>query len=147
MKTLNVSYPLLFYTTFKKPFLIERSQPIMIKWRDFQPMLKYLKRELFLYCRISFIAPKPKLITNTKDESHSATLCTAMLLSFLFSHSNKKRGVKGRGQYSIIVLFKSLQNFKRRKKGNFTLKSNSNKIILCGVGWQHYLVLNKISAL
>ena len=27
----------------------------MIKWRDFQPMLKFLIRGLFLYCRISFV--------------------------------------------------------------------------------------------
>ena len=33
-----------------------------------------------------------------------------------------------------IVLFKSLRNSKRRNKGNFTSKSNSNKIKLCGVG-------------
>ena len=45
------------------------------------------------------------------------------------------------------VLFKSHGNCKRRKKGNFTLKSNSNKIMLCGGGRQHYLVLNKISTL
>ena len=43
-----------------------------------------------------------------------------------------------------MVLFKSLGNFKRRNKGNFTLKSNSNKIMLCGGGGQHYLVLDKI---
>ena len=41
-----------------------------------------------------------------------------------------------------IVLFKSLRNSKRHNKGNFTLKFNSNKIMLYG---QHYLVLNKIS--
>ena len=46
-----------------------------------------------------------------------------------------------------IVLFKSLRNSKRRNKGNFTSKSNSNKIKLCGGGGQHYLVLNKFSAL
>ena len=33
-----------------------------------------------------------------------------------------------------IVLFKSLRNSKRRKKGNFTSKSNSNKIKLCRGG-------------
>ena len=33
-----------------------------------------------------------------------------------------------------IVLFKSLRNSKRRNKGNFTSKSNSNKIKLCGGG-------------
>ena len=44
-----------------------------------------------------------------------------------------------------IELFKSLRNSKKRKKGNFTLKSNSNKIMLCGGGGQLYLVLNKIS--
>ena len=33
-----------------------------------------------------------------------------------------------------IVLFKSLRNCKRRNKGNFTAKSNSNKIKLCGGG-------------
>ena len=41
-----------------------------------------------------------------------------------------------------IVLFKSLRKYKRLNKGNFTLKSNSNKITLCG--GQHYLVLKKI---
>ena len=30
-------------------------------------------------------------------------------------------------------------------KGNFMFKSNSNQIILCGCGGQHYLVLNEIS--
>ena len=34
----------------------------------------------------------------------------------------------------IIVLFKSLRNSKRRNKLNFTSKSNSNKIKLCGGG-------------
>ena len=43
-----------------------------------------------------------------------------------------------------IVLFKSLINSKRGNKGNFTSKSNSNKIMLCG---QHHLVLHKISTL
>ena len=46
-----------------------------------------------------------------------------------------------------IVLFKSLGNSKRRNKGNFTSKSNSNKIKLCGGGRQYYLVFNKISTL
>ena len=46
-----------------------------------------------------------------------------------------------------IVLFKSLRNNKRSNKGNFTSKSNSNKIKLCGGGGQHYLVLNKLSTL
>jgi hypothetical protein len=31
-----------------------------------------------------------------------------------------------------IVLFESLRNCKRRNKGNFTLKSNSNNIMMCG---------------
>ena len=44
-----------------------------------------------------------------------------------------------------IVLFKSLRNFKRRNKRNFTLKFNSNKIMLFGGGGQYYLVLDKIS--
>ena len=34
----------------------------------------------------------------------------------------------------IIVLFKSLRNCKRCNKGNFMLKSNSNKKMLWG-GW------------
>ena len=38
-----------------------------------------------------------------------------------------------------IVLFESLGNFKRRKKGNFTSKSNSNKILLCG-GWSNIIL-------
>ena len=42
-----------------------------------------------------------------------------------------------------IVLFKSLRNIKKRKKGNFTSKSNSNTIKLFGVGGN--IVLNKIS--
>ena len=47
----------------------------------------------------------------------------------------------------LIVLFKTLRNSKRRNKGNFTSKSNSNLIKLCG-GWgQYYLVLNKMSTL
>ena len=46
-----------------------------------------------------------------------------------------------------IVFFMSLRNCKRRNKGNFMLKSNSNKIMLCWGGWQHYLVLSKISTL
>ena len=40
---------------------------------------------------------------------------------------------------SIIVLLKSLRHCKGRNKGNFMLKSNSNKIMLCG--GQHYLIL------
>ena len=49
----------------------------------------------------------------------------------------------------IIALFKSLRNSKRRNKGNFTSKSNSNQIKLFGGGGpgQHYLVLNKNSTL
>ena len=46
---------------------------------------------------------------------------------------------------NLIVLFKSLKNCKRRNKGTFKLKSNSNNIMLCD-GWgQHYLVSNNIS--
>ena len=45
----------------------------------------------------------------------------------------------------LIVLFKLLRNSERRNKENFTSKSNSNKIKLCGGGELHYLVLNKIS--
>ena len=44
-----------------------------------------------------------------------------------------------------LVLFKSFRNSKRRNKGNFTSKSNSNKTKLCG--GQYYLVLNKILTL
>jgi hypothetical protein len=44
-----------------------------------------------------------------------------------------------------IVLVKSLRNCKRRNKGNFTLKYNSNKIMLYWGGGKHFLVLNKIS--
>ena len=36
--------------------------------------------------------------------------------------------------YKKISTFKSLGNRKRRNKGNFMLKSNANKIMLCGVG-------------
>ena len=53
----------------------------------------------------------------------------------------------GNFKWLLIVLFKSLRNSKRRNKGNFTSKSNSNKIKLCGGGGQHYLVLDKISTL
>ena len=41
-------------------------------------------------------------------------------------------------------VIKSLRNSRRRNKGNFTSKSNSNKIKLCGGVRQHYLVLFKI---
>ena len=34
--------------------------------------------------------------------------------------------------YQMIILFKSLRNCKRRNKRNFTLWSNSNKLMLCG---------------
>ena len=34
----------------------------------------------------------------------------------------------------IIVHFKSLRNCKRRNKGYFTLKTNSNKIVFFGSG-------------
>ena len=37
-----------------------------------------------------------------------------------------------------IVLFKALKNSKRRNKGNFMSKYNSNKIKLCGGGRQRY---------
>ena len=37
-----------------------------------------------------------------------------------------------------IVLFKSIRKCKRRNKGNFTSKSNSNKIMLCG--GQHFVL-------
>ena len=42
--------------------------------------------------------------------------------------------------------FKSLRNCKRRNKGNFTLKSNSNQIMLCGGGGNIFRVkrLDKI---
>ena len=44
-----------------------------------------------------------------------------------------------------IKLFKLLRKYKRRNKGNFMLKSLSNKIMLCGDGGQYYLILSKIS--
>ena len=44
----------------------------------------------------------------------------------------------------IIVLFKSHINCKRHNKENIMLKSNLNKIMMCGSGEQHYLVFNKI---
>ena len=47
--------------------------------------------------------------------------------------------------FQIILLFDTLRNCKRRNKGQ--LKSNSNKIMLCGGGGQHILGLNKISTL
>ena len=58
----------------------------------------------------------------------------ALFLAFVYKLSNSDLDK----QYS-----KPLSNCNRRNKGNFTSKSNSNKIMLC-VG-QHYLVLNKIS--
>ena len=41
--------------------------------------------------------------------------------------------------------FKSLRHCKIRNKGNFTLKSNSNKIMLCWGRGATFLVLDKIS--
>ena len=55
--------------------------------------------------------------------------------------------VKRNKKKLFFVLFRSLKNCKRRNKGNFTLNLNLNKIMLCGVGRQYYLVLNKISTL
>ena len=52
-----------------------------------------------------------------------------------------------RNAFLEIVLFESLSNCKRRNKGNFTSKSNSNRIMLCGAGGQHSLILNKILTL
>ena len=43
------------------------------------------------------------------------------------------------------VFFKSLRNSKSRNKGNFKLKSNSNKILLFEGGGHHHLIFNKIS--
>ena len=48
-------------------------------------------------------------------------------------------------QCLLIVLFKQLKNCKRRNIGNYMLKSNSTKIMLCGGVGQHYLVFKKIS--
>ena len=48
-----------------------------------------------------------------------------------------KMEIKQGQKLSKIVLFKSFRNSKRRNNGNFTSKSNSNKIKLCG--GQHYL--------
>ena len=45
-----------------------------------------------------------------------------------------------------IVLFKSLRNCKKRNRGNITLKSNPNKMMLCWGGGKYHLVLIKISA-
>ena len=53
------------------------------------------------------------------------------LLLWIIKDNNSKLG------YRIIVLFKSLTHCKRRNKGNFTLKSNSNKIMLCEGGGQY----------
>ena len=55
-------------------------------------------------------------------------------------------------QYSFICINLNigkytLSNSRRRNKGNFTSKSNSNKIKLGGGGGQQYLVLNKIPTL
>ena len=50
-----------------------------------------------------------------------------------------------RERKTIYSTLESLRNCKRRNKGNFTLKSYSNKILLCGGRGQHYLVLDKIS--
>ena len=53
------------------------------------------------------------------------------------SYYFKVKSVRSQPAFTI-VLFKSLRNSKRRNKGKFTSKSNSNKIKLCG--GQHYLV-------
>ena len=74
-------------------------------------------------------------------------------ISCLCAQSNKflRRRTRPKGKdiflFMISVLFKSIRNSKRRNKGNFTSKSNSNKIKLCGVWGQHYLVLNKFTTL
>ena len=49
--------------------------------------------------------------------------------------ANNENWVQGRpGRIEQIVLFKSPRNSKRHNKGNFTSKSDSNKIKLCEGG-------------
>ena len=63
---------------------------------------------------------------------------------FILSEINIKRvrirWIKLDLNWELIVFFKSLRNCKRRNKGIFTLKSNSNKIMLNGGEYQQYHV-------
>ena len=46
----EIIIPSLFYATqIINPFLIQESRPIMIKWRDIQPIVKSLSKGLKLY--------------------------------------------------------------------------------------------------
>ena len=58
---------------------------------------------------------------------------------FKYFLSSLKKGAMGKNS-----TFKSIRNCKRHNKGNFTSKSNSNKIMLYGGGGHDYLFLNKI---
>ena len=79
---------------------------------------KNLRKHKFIYFEKTFTKRKPK---NVK--------CKFTLL---------KKVRDNWPQFRLdIVLSKSLRNSKRRNKGNFTSKSNSNKIKLCGDGGQH----------
>ena len=53
---------------------------------------------------------------------------------FTYSVSITQKSMTYRDTEYLIVLFKSLRNCKRGNKGKFTLKSNSNKIMLSGGG-------------
>ena len=50
-----IRHPLFYATQIINPFLIQESRPIMIKWRDIQPIVKSLSKGLKLYWKISFI--------------------------------------------------------------------------------------------
>ena len=67
--------------------------------------------------------------------------------TFLQKHPTKNHLASSLKYFQLIVLFKSIKNSKRRKKGNFTSKYNSNKIKLGEGGRQHCLVLKKITTL
>ena len=44
-------------------------------------------------------------------------------------------------------LFRNFRNCKRRNKGNFTLKFNSNKMMLCWGGGQHYVCIKRYDSM
>ena len=68
----------------------------------------------------------------------------------IYSLENFKRNFRGPVIKEVlisIILFKSLRNCKSHKKENFTLKSNSNKIMLCRGGSNNICINQKFNVI
>ena len=75
------------------------------------------------------IAGRAIIIWSNKEKKNKSENCTG-------SNREKSKITKWTIEFlgAPIVLFKSFRNSKSHNKGNFTSKSNSNKLNLCGWG-------------